>query len=82
MMDSYVTEKNLKRSEDLYGVGGKHFEEMTYKTALEEKIKLAKKLVGELVEVPFMKQESDRIHRCLNAVDFNQKLLKEMKEEI
>lgn len=81
-MDNYVKHVVMKKSEDLYGVPGTHFRDMTYIDALQTKIELARKIAEELIEVPFNKRDTARITRCLTSVEFNKKLIKELRGEI
>ena len=87
--------KNIKSSEYLYGISACHFSNLNYKGAIKEKIEWAKALKSNIIanELPNANTEPkdgeeyseyQRIEMRLNAIEkaieFNEFLLKELKE--
>ncbi len=80
----------MKTSEYLYGVSPKSWATLHYKDALEYRILMAKKLKKELVNELYDNRthltyekaaELDtRIDAIIKAIEFNENLLKELKE--
>lgn len=68
----------MKTSNYLYGVpDAEAWSNMSYREALEKKIALAKALINQLQTTSIMERDSTRIVDCLNAIRFNEQLLKE-----
>lgn len=80
--DNYVSAKEMKKSEYLYGVQGSHFRNMIYTDALTEKIRLAKEMVKELLKVHYTKIDNNRLNKVIDSINFNNAMLKELDGSI
>jgi len=78
--------KDPRSTEYLYGVKGSYFLHHSYKSALEHKIMLGKKLTKELLseqlDMPITVEKysllEDRINKVVNAIHHNKFLLEEL----
>ena len=69
----------MKTTEHLYGIESSILSEMPYKEALEFKLKSATQLIQSLYHVEMGKRDDNRIDEVFDAIDFTEKLLKELK---
>jgi len=69
----------MKTTLYLYGIEPTEFADMHYKEALEYKIECAKQLISSLYDDPFGSREDKRIDDIFEAIEFNERLLKELK---
>ena len=76
--DNYVSEKRIVPTHELYGVSPAIFKDMNYVDVLELKIKAAGKVVTNELKVHYMQRDSEKITKALDAIKFNELLLKEM----
>ena len=76
--DNYVQEKRIVPTHELYGVSPSIFKEMNYVDVLELKIKAAGEVVRVEQTVHYMQRDSTKIMKALDAIKFNEQLLKEM----
>ena len=74
--------KRLTPTLYLYGCSPTEFASLTYQEALEYKIKKARELLKQLVNVPLMERDLCRITEVVEAERFNKALLDEMKESL
>jgi len=83
-------EREFKKSEFLYDVPGSHFRNMSYETAIKEKIGLGEKLKNKLSNLIFSdklnKEEkmklNERLYMVMKAIEFNRLLIEEMNGKI
>ena len=84
--------KQMKRTEYLYGISAKEFADMPYRDALKYKIQKAKELLRKVTleadkyfregaNYDNMQQAFYRQREILEAIQFNEKLLKELEEK-
>jgi len=76
--DNFVSNKKIMPTHDLYGVSPSIFKDMSYVDVLQLKIEAARKVVKKELEVHYMKRDSIKISKALDAEKFNYQLLKEM----
>ena len=69
----------LTQAEYLYGENLEGIDEMLYPDALNYKIECSEKLVGELLDVHFLRRDGSRIQASLAAQKFNRMLIDERK---
>ena len=70
----------------LFGKPGSYFRDLTYKKAIEEKIRLGTELKKELVDVVFDLKQSweirkhyeQRLDKVIEAIEYNKLLLKDL----
>ena len=67
----------MKTCNYLYGVEKAMWHGMTYDEAIKHKIELARQLIQSLNKVKMMNRDIVRITRATQAIEFNEKLLKE-----
>lgn len=70
----------MKSSNYLYKDLSQNIATMPYEEALLHKIEEAEKLIKELLKVHYSKRDMTRLRDIRNAVSFNEKLIKELKE--
>jgi len=69
----------MKTTEYLYGIEASKLIDMNYKEALEYKLKSAKQLISSLHKIEMGHRDEKRIDNVFDAIDFNDKLLRELK---
>lgn len=69
----------MKTTEHLYGIEASILTNMPYKEALELKLKSATQLIRSLYDEEMGKRDDNRISDVFDAIDFTEKLLKELK---
>jgi len=69
----------MKTTLYLYGIEPSEFADMHYNEALKYKVKCAKQLISSLYNEPFGHREDKRIDDIFEAIEFNERLLKELK---
>lgn len=74
--------KRLTPTQYLYDCNPAEFASLGYQEALEYKIKKARELLRELVEVELKERDLARIAAVIEAERFNKALLDEMKESL
>ena len=69
----------MKTTEYLYGIDANILTDMNYKEALNYKLKSAKQLISSLHKIEMGHRDEKRIDDVFDAIDFNDKLLMELK---
>ena len=72
----------MKTTKYLYDIEPQTFIHIQYHKALEFKIKKAKELLHKLLEPEINDRDENRIDAVYNAIEFNKKLLNEIKGDI
>ena len=67
----------VKTSEYLYGASALEWFYLSYPAALRKKIELANALIDELQKVHWKERDFQRVADIVNAIKFNEMLLKE-----
>lgn len=77
-MDGITKNKEMKNSQQLYGVLGSTFKDMMYEDVLNYKIDLASEMISKLIDVHYSTRNNEQINKCLDSIRFNSVLLKEL----
>lgn len=78
MRDNIIVTKHIQPTLELYGVQGKVFRNMTYENALKYKIELLRPQVTFILDQDYRTRDSTKLNRILDAIKFNEDLLKEL----
>jgi len=78
MKDNFIKNKKIVPTHELYGIDPRRFINMNYVDVLLLKIKLGNKAVEEILKVNYMERDTIKMNKVLNAIKFNEELLKEI----
>jgi len=78
MKDNFIKNKKIIPTHELYGIDPRCFIKMNYVDVLLLKIDLGNKVVNEILKVNYMKRDTIKMHKVLDAIKFNEELLKEI----
>lgn len=74
-----MKKRTFKTTKYLYGIEPIEFKDMSYLLALEYKIVKARQLLKKLCSVRYQDRENQRVNDVLEAIEWNQILIDEIK---